>query len=116
MILKILLAATAFYHGDVSINPIRRELHASWKISFPIDSTTTDSVRVLLNRGLKVDKLSGPFIRTHRDSTAADRRVITLYFKSPRSAGEQTTFDISYSGKPVFGGDNINGINEHWIE
>ena len=104
------------YHGTVRIDPASRHLSATWRIEFVADATTTDSVRLLLNRSLQVSNVSGQRLLSSAIKDTAGYNNIALRLKPGTRVGDVVTFDISYAGVPSFGEDSINGIRHDWIE
>ncbi len=109
-------AGSPTYHGAVTIDPATQHLSASWRIAFVVDATTTDSVRLLLNPGLHVSKVSGERLLSSAIRDTAGHNNILLRFTPGTRIGDVVTLDISYAGVPRFGQDSINGISSHWIE
>lgn len=104
------------YHGTVRIAPASRQLSATWRIEFVADATTTDTVKLLLNRSLQVSNISGERLSSSAIKDTAGFNNIALRLKPGTKVGDVVTFDISYAGVPSFGEDSINGIRHDWIE
>ena len=104
------------YHGSVSVDPATQHLAADWRIAFAPDSTTADSVTLLLNRGLTVSRLAGSAVSSYAVKDTSGFNNITVRFTPATKVGDVVQFDISYAGVPRFGGDSINSIRRDWIE
>ncbi len=104
------------YRGDVVIEPGSKSLNASWQISFVPDSTTADSVALLLNRGLRVATLAGPGVAAFTQSESEGWNRITVRFAPEVQPGSPVRFGVAYAGIPVFSEDSINNVKPNWIE
>ena len=104
------------YEGAVTIDPGTQHLSATWRIAFVADATTTDSVRLLLNRGLRVSSVAGDRVLDSAIKDTAGHNNVALRLKPGTKVGDVVAFDISYAGTPTFGQDSINGIGRGWVE
>ncbi len=104
------------YQGSVAVNPATQQLDANWRIGFVADSTTADSVTLLLNRGLQVSSVTGDAVAGFTTKDTAGLNHLTLRWKRVMAPGDRVNFDIAYGGVPRFGEDSINSIRRDWIE
>jgi hypothetical protein len=104
------------YDGEVTIDPSASTLSANWRIDYQPTPASYDSVAFLLNRALRITSLTGASIVGYSEKEVDGWNRITVRFNEKTRAGTPVRIDIGYSGKPVFGGDSINGIRQQWIE
>ena len=106
----------AVYTGDVAIDPPSQKLTARWSIRFIADSTTRDSVELLLNHGLALSRVGGDNVAGYTSRERDGDRVVSVRLVRRLPPGSQGRIDIDYSGVPIFGGDSINRISSTWVE
>ncbi len=104
------------YDGTVTIDPAAQTLGATWRIDFVPDSTSADSVALLLNRGLLVSSLRGTGVAGYTQREADGWNRVVVRFADDVRAGQATTLELAYAGRPAFSEDGINGISPSWVE
>jgi hypothetical protein len=100
----------------VAIDPDSQLLTGHWSIRFAADSTTEDSVALLLNRGLAVSRVAGPNVAGFASRLSDGDQILTVRFATRLTPGADGRIDLEYSGVPAFGSDGINRISPTWVE
>lgn len=83
------------------------------------DEQTSDSVSIVLNRGLHIEEISGRVVRSHRmdaGSPPFGRNRTTVHFTEGLEPGEEVELVLTYSGAPAFPESGINRITPDWVE
>ena len=106
-------ASRPIYDGIVTVDPAGRNINAEWTIQLARPGGSGDSVTFLLNQGLQLVEVSGPSVRSHRDTISGGLRRITVRFAD---GAAHATVRIAYAGTPRFSEDSINGIRPDWVE
>lgn len=102
------------YRGTVAVDPSNGTLTAAWRLQIA-RAANADSLSFLINSGLRLTQVVGSEVRSYHDTVVNGQRRLTV-FLSPTAASGITTIAVSYSGRPVFSPDSINGISPRWIE
>jgi hypothetical protein len=88
------------YVTDATIDPANGEIHARTSLTFMSDGGTERSIGLLLNRGLEVQSVGGPVVRSHRISMsdfAPVWNVIQIDLDGT-AAGDIVVVEVAYSG------------------
>ena len=101
------------YDGSVAIDTGSGRLRGEWAIHVARDAGHRDSLTLLLNQGLRILELTGPYVTRYRDTVSGGLRRVTVWLTDGRG---NTAIILRYDGTPRFSSDSINGIGPRWVE
>ncbi len=113
------VAGQVQYDATVGFNLGAGELDAAVTLQLPSTAAVGDTIRLLLNRGLTVQSVTGTAVRSHQvgpSDFSPAWQMVSILLDGPIPAGAVRTIEIRYAGKPELPGDGINAIAPHRVE